>query len=76
MLKILMIIAGVLSALGGVGVLPFIDPNLGLLIGGLCGALAGVILKVGDYLDNKVMDGSFKAEDASWIKNLFNIFKK
>lgn len=76
MLKILAILAGVLGVIGGLGFVPFVDANIGILIAGVCSALVGVVLKIGDYMDDKVLNDSFKAEDVSFLSKLLNMFKK
>lgn len=76
LLKILAVIGGILVILSSISVIPFLGPELGLLLVGLAGVAYPIILKVGDYLDNKKMDNSFKLAEIPFLKGLLDLFKK
>ena len=76
MTKLLAIIAGLLAALSGMDVVPFLSPSIGVIIIGGASALYGVLMFLGDYLDDKQMNKSFAPLDLPFIKTLLDAFKK
>lgn len=76
MTKVLAILAGILAAVSGMDVVPFLSPSVGVIIIGACSALYGVILFIGDWFDDKVMNQSFQPTDMPFIKTLLDAFRK
>lgn len=76
MIKTLAIIAGIFAAIAGLDVVPFLSPDLGVVIIGFSGAILGLLMKVGDYLDDNKMNDSFKVVDIPLVKSIVDIFKK
>lgn len=76
MTKLLAIIAGLLAALSGTDVIPFLSPNAGVIIIGAASVLYGVLMFLGDWLDDKQINKSFSATSMPFIKTLLDAFKK
>lgn len=78
LLKILSYIAAVLGAIAALGVIPFVPAEVGGLIVAVAGSLLVGVMAAGDYLDDKVMNKSFKASDylKAVLDKLLAIFKK
>ena len=74
--KILAILAGLLAALSGMDVIPFLSPAVGVIIIGGASALYGVLMFVGDWLDDKMMNKSFMPASLPFIKTILDAFKK
>lgn len=53
------LIAG-FGVLGTLDVLPFLSQEISVVIIGFSAALTPLFVTIGDYLDNKKLDGSFK----------------
>ena len=75
MVKLLAIIAGLLVAVSGLDVIPFLSPELGVMIIGFTGALVGVVMKIGDYLDDKKFNDSFVATKIPGFKFVVDFLK-
>ena len=75
-LEILSYIGGLLLILGGLQLIPFLPSEVSGVIAGFAAVLAPVLLRLGDYLDNKKLDGSFSFKDLSIVKKIVEFFNK
>lgn len=76
MIKVLTYVAAALGGLASFEMIPFVSQELGLLIVGLSAASLLVVTKVGDYLDDKKLNDSFKPDSGvskimGFLKGLF-----
>lgn len=61
-LKYLALAGKIAGLVGGLGAVPFISPEKGLIIFAAASVLKDVVNRIGDYLDDGVENKSFKAE--------------
>ena len=61
--KTLNLISSLLAGIGVLGTLdalPFLSPTISVAVIGFAAALTPLLITLGDFLDNKKLDGSFK----------------
>lgn len=78
LVKILSYIAAVLGAISTMGVIPFVSVEVGAVIVAIAGSVLMVLMVIGDYLDDKKLNKSFKMHDGvkSILEKVMGFFKK
>lgn len=61
-LKYLALVGKITGVVAGLGAIPFVSPQVGVLIFALASIIKDVVNRVGDLLDDGQSNGSFKAD--------------